>query len=105
MLSVANKVKIKAIANEWMSSNLNGEKRHLSSAAPEYDERNGEWIVNFVAKHAQNKACGSLRISADLTVVKSPKPAAITRRLERLLRLDGGVTQTPPTKNKRHTIR
>ena len=94
-LSVADKVRVKAIANEWMSSNLDGGKRHLSSAAPEYDARSGQWVVGLVAKRAHNKVCGSIRIGADLAVVKCTEPAAVTRRLERLLRL-GRRDPDPP---------
>lgn len=103
--SVADKVKMKAIANEWMSSNLNGEKRHLSSSAPQYDARNGLWVVGFVAKRAQDKVCGRIHIGADLAVVKCTKPATIIRHLERLLPRFGGAVQTPPPENEMHAVR
>lgn len=99
LLTTTDKLKIKAVANKWMSDNLNGEKKYLSSNTPEHDFVNQLWKVDLIAKKF-NKIIGNVQMDNNLNIVKHTRYQTISNRLSRLLSSDpsiggGGVQQNP----------
>lgn len=84
---IANcKLKVKAIANKWMSENLKRERRYLTTSNWKYNDM--VWTSSLFAKHFNNKIVGSLKIDVSLRVVEHTKPHVITNRLKRILQSD-----------------
>lgn len=84
LLTATNELKIKAITDKWMSDNLNGERKYLSSDTPEHDFVNQLWKVDLIAKKF-NKVIGNLQMDDNLNIVKHTRHQTISDRLARLL--------------------
>ena len=82
--SSKTKTRIKAVANKWMSDNLNGESKYLHSGNPEFDKSKNLWAVQMYVKNF-TYTVGEIRIDHTLKVVRPfPRLSVVTRRLKKL---------------------
>ena len=63
-----DKIKIKAITNKWMSDNLNGKSKFVSSDTPAHISKNDYWEVNLLVKEFDGKSVGELCVDNELDV-------------------------------------
>ncbi len=70
MMKTHTKIQIKAVANKWMSDNLNGERVLLSLGVLKKEIETNTWAVELLAKSISKQAVGTLRVDAHGHVVQ-----------------------------------
>ncbi len=75
------KIQIKAIANKWVSDNLNGDRVLVSLGVPRKGEDADMWNVELLAKSIHKRAIGTLQVSADGRVVTATHVEQIVKGL------------------------
>lgn len=96
MLAVADKIKLRAAVNEWVSETFPQHRKYLSHTQPEYCEKRNTWIVSLETKNVNGHSFefGYLLVDDDGTIFSEVSPSRITRELNKLLvssRTDAGI--------------
>ena len=63
-----DKIKIKAITNKWMSDNLNGKSKFVSSDTPAHISKNDYWEANLLIKEFDGKSIRELCVDNEFDV-------------------------------------
>ncbi len=86
-LTTAQKIKIKAAANEWVSRNLPTERKLIIHSAPEYDSVSQTWNIGLTTKARNGRQCavGNLVLDGDACIVSAQTPEGISARISELL--------------------
>ena len=80
-LTIDQKLKIRAAANDWISRHLPNDRTHIVQTTPEYNRDDSAWVVNLATKsNGRVDVIGSLLIDEDACVLKSQDPATIAAR-------------------------
>ena len=83
-MSLQTTLSIKAIANKWMSDNLNGKRKYVMTFRPEYDKTCDVWIVKLATK-TEKTVIGDLNIRGT-EVKRHTSINVIVKRVEALER-------------------
>ncbi len=75
------KIQVKAVANKWMSDNLNGERVLLSLGVLKKETETNTWAVELLAKSIGKRAVGILQVDAHGHVVKATNVKQIVKEL------------------------
>ena len=87
MKAVNKTIQVKAVANKWMSSNLNGERKVLSTSTPKYDKIEKLWLMDLIVKSHNNAKVGKLVINKNLQIMNHTKVGLLTKRLQTLTKM------------------
>lgn len=85
-LSLEKKLKIRAVANEWISENFPTNRKYLLHSTPVFDEAEGAWKTT-ISTHNLNghsEDVGSLLIDDELRIIQSAEPAQVNQQLAAL---------------------
>ena len=87
-LTVEQKLKIRAKANRWISSNFSKHRKFLSHSSPQYCAADKAWETNVLTKNLNGHSLnlGRLLFDADAQIVLAEHPANIRNELKNLLR-------------------
>lgn len=88
-LAVADKIRLRASVNEWISESLPKHRKYLRHSDPEYIAAKDLWRVKLNAD-GYSAPVGAVLIAPDLTIVQAESPNEIVRKLERLLSCEDG---------------
>jgi len=89
--TIQDKIRIKAIANKWMSDNLNSERTLLSLSSP---KRAGDiWAVELLVKNDGCHVVGTLCIDSCGKVVESSSSKSISANVERLTSIEERIVK------------
>ncbi len=86
-LTTAQRIKIKAAANEWISRNLPIERKLIIHSAPEYDKVSRAWNIDLTTRtrNGRQVTVGSLVVDDNACIVESQAPQSISARISQLL--------------------
>ena len=82
-LTVEQKIKIKAAANDWTSRHLPIERKLIIHTPPAYSQTDRAWAIDLTIKNGSGSPIivGRLLIDSDACVVKAQDPEIISSRL------------------------
>ncbi len=83
-IATTHKIKIRAIANKWISDNFPVLRKHISHDNPEHD--GSGWIVSLLARKFDDETLGSLKIDDDFSITENPSAEDISRNLNILIK-------------------
>ena len=92
-LNVADKIRLRASVNEWISQSLPTHRKFLKHSDPEYIESRGLWKIRLDANGCSTSV-GVVLISHDATIIQAEAPDVIVDNLNRAL--------TCPTQDKEY---
>ncbi len=86
-LTVEQKIRIRAAANEWISQNLPTERKLITHTAPEYVQVEQAWSVDLTTKVGNSRSVivGHLLFNSAACVVKAQDPESISSELARFV--------------------
>lgn len=87
-LAVAKKIKVRALANDWISKSFPTHRKHLLHTSPKYSALDNAWTMSISTRnpHGQPVVVGNLVIDGKAEeVVEAPNIASVQERLRTLL--------------------
>ncbi len=86
-LTVEQKLKIRATANQWITSNFPNHRKFLSHASPHYSDDDGAWETTVSTRNlnGHSMSVGRLLFDADAQIVVAEHPTNIRNALQKLL--------------------
>ena len=79
---VTKKIKLKAVANKWISDHVNGERTCISLSSPII--HHNQWVIKLLMKKNQTYVLGELCLDHQGYVVQSTDPDLIVHRVRTL---------------------
>ena len=92
--AVADKIRLRASVNEWISESLPKHRKYIRHSDPEYIESTSLWKVNLNASGC-SALIGTVMVSSDATIVKATNPEQIVRKLKEVLSPTSSHIQYP----------
>ena len=85
--SIESTIKVRAVANKWISDNFPKQRKYITHIPPEYSESEKAWLVGLITRELDGKPAnlGTLRIDSRLSVTGARNPDDISTELSRLL--------------------
>lgn len=86
-LSVEQKIKIRAKANQWISYNFPKHRKYLSHSAPQFNVLDNAWEASVIAKNLYGDSLnlGKLLFDSDAQIVQAEHPENIRNELQHIL--------------------
>ncbi len=93
-LDVAEKIRLRASVNEWVSETLPEHRKYIKHSEPQYVESSSLWRVDLSANRA-SALIGSLMIARDATIVTPDNLNQMICRLEKAISLSRDEAKYP----------
>lgn len=86
-LTIEQKLKIRATANQWISSNFPKHRKFLSHSSPQYSAQDRAWETNVLTQNLNGHSLnvGRLLFDADAQILQAEHPSNIRHQLKALL--------------------
>lgn len=86
-LTIEQKLKIRATANQWISSNFPKHRKFLSHSSPQYSAEDRAWETNVLTQNLNGHSLnvGRLLFDADAQILQAEHPSNIRHQLKTLL--------------------
>lgn len=87
-LTVEQKLKLRATANQWITSNFPKHRRFLSHSNPHYSATDRAWETNIQTQNLNGRSLnlGRLLFDADANILEAEHPAIIQNEIKSLLK-------------------
>ena len=86
-MNSAQRIRIRAVVNDWIMSSFPQHRRYLSHEQPRRDQKTGHWVITLSTRNlnGHSVALGQLLLNEANEIVRKVQPAEITEKLDRLL--------------------